>query len=174
MAPAARASIGDIFVKMMQLMKNSIGWRSPLSQQDAVSSAKRRYTPAETGTCTSSQDTGQDSAQTIPTKPMSAQNSGPARPLSLGSNTSSSSSQSNIECIIFGIQNTRELVELESIKVSDSLDDESSFSELRKRYNQHCWFLQRLLSPFRFQHCKFVQVKASKTNNDFITLTIVV
>jgi hypothetical protein len=63
--------------------------------------------------------------------------------------------------IIFGIQGLRKSLEIEQIMVSNQMNDQTFFPELRNRYKKHRLSLLRWLSPFQFRHCDFVRVRLS-------------
>ncbi|KAH7080625.1 hypothetical protein BKA63DRAFT_563300 [Paraphoma chrysanthemicola] len=73
--------------------------------------------------------------------------------------TSSSLPRTSLESrrILFGIQGSRWSLDLEQIPVTSLLNDPTFFHELKKLYKKHRSLLKRVVSPFRFRHCRFVK-----------------
>jgi hypothetical protein len=61
--------------------------------------------------------------------------------------------------VIFGIKDAADYSEIENIKMPHLvMNDEKFFTELRRLDHKHRWTFFGWLSPWIFDHCKFVRV----------------
>jgi hypothetical protein len=165
-APAATAS-EDLDISPVDLIMLALTWiidKLPTSQPPVVapaSAAQQRYTPSSLTANASTITTG---AQSVPSNNLvahsstsnnnnsvqQAQSSGPV-PMPTVHNASM--------WVIFGIKDAADYSEIENIQTPHLImNDEKFFTELRRLDHKYRWTSFRWLSPWIFDHCKFVRV----------------
>jgi hypothetical protein len=125
------------------------------------STAQRRYTPRDTPTSASSSISASTSAGTELQTFSIEGNSGNTVQANSGSSSISPMPKRDRLWVIFGVKDMHEFNDIENIATSSELNDQQFFTDLKIRFNKYRWFFQRWGSPFRFRHCKFVQVSQS-------------
>lgn len=127
------------------------------------STARQRYTPTETS-ATSTPVAGSQTARGNTTNP-SAVNSSNSSPQVSGQPTAvlQTAYPDPSLRVLFGVQGSRWSLEVEQIDVTTLLNDPAFFRELKTRYKKHRSWIKRLVSPFRFQFCRFVKLEKFDT-----------
>jgi len=132
---------------------------SSLAGQTSQSSAQQRYTPA-TGATTNASSTPLHGSNQTNIQAPAGNTTGCTQAYGGRPCAYSVAPQGNPLCVVFGIKDSQEFDQIENIEISNAFNDPSFFKELKMRYKKYRWFFQRWCSPFRFRHCKFVQVRA--------------
>ena len=61
--------------------------------------------------------------------------------------------------VLFGIQGSRQTLELAQIDATKHSQDDSLFDQMKKDYKKHRGLFRYWLSFWRFRHCTFVKVR---------------
>ncbi|KAF2474931.1 uncharacterized protein BDR25DRAFT_113066 [Lindgomyces ingoldianus] len=122
------------------------------------SKASERYTPGNSLTPDSATPSAGSGRQNTASVPSGSSNNAPPQIQCQTPNNPPQSVPVTSAWILFGIQGNRWSLELEQITVSSLINDPTFFQELKARYKKHRGWLRMLLSPFRFQFCRFVKV----------------
>jgi hypothetical protein len=128
---------------------------SSLQQVPLQTLQPAHMSPSTSSTGTSSTSPNTSASQNIP----SGSNVGNST-LPQGGNTHPTSPLPLSEpyFVIFGIKDMQNYDNIENIEMSNIDKDRAFFKELKARYKKHRHILLRIFSPFRFRHCKFVEV----------------
>lgn len=149
----------EAFYRIWQYILSILNWkvRTHASAGTSPSVSHQRYTPGNATPLGASPVIAPSSIVTS-----SPHSPGPGNPNNLvpgrGSSNTCTILHGDPNWVVFGIKIKDDFDEIENIEIFPNSNDTLFFRELKRRYAKHRWLFQRWFSPFRFRHCKFVQV----------------